>query len=260
MKDINFGDCSLRTRGAIFLGEALKNGHLALENLTLDYNEIGVNGGYLIATAVINKRNLHSLDLRGNNFGGEGCKKITQLMKENKCENSLHGLDEDHSLNHEVEKKRIILGKPPSKQIIPKSTLPPTPKKFNCQNCSYTTDDKSNLSRHQKNIHGKNMHQCRKCHRIISGRADSIKRHNQMKCQTIMAKINKLNPSKDIQQKVRETEQKKKKIFENSSKTYENKVEELFERYKKNKVRLEIEGKESRGEDVNLHEMDQHWE
>lgn len=66
MEEINFGDCLLKTRGAVILGEALKDDHLALERLTLDHNEIGGDGGYSIASAMRNKEQLQSLNLNGN--------------------------------------------------------------------------------------------------------------------------------------------------------------------------------------------------
>lgn len=66
MQEINFGDCLLRTEGAVILGEALTDEHLSLETLTLDNNEIGPNGGLSIATAMYNKGQLTSLNLNAN--------------------------------------------------------------------------------------------------------------------------------------------------------------------------------------------------
>lgn len=66
LEEINFGDCLLKTKGAVILGEALQDDHLALEKLTLDHNEIGGNGGLSIASAMINKDQLQSLNLNGN--------------------------------------------------------------------------------------------------------------------------------------------------------------------------------------------------
>lgn len=66
LEEINFGDCLLKTRGAITLGEALQDEHLALETLILDNNEIGPNGGYAIVSAVHNKEQLQTLNLNGN--------------------------------------------------------------------------------------------------------------------------------------------------------------------------------------------------
>lgn len=52
------------------MGEALQDEHLALERLTLDHNEIGGNGGLAIAGAMINKEQLQSLNLNGNQVSG----------------------------------------------------------------------------------------------------------------------------------------------------------------------------------------------
>lgn len=66
LEEINFGDCLLKTRGAVILGEALHDEHLALEKLILDNNEIGPNGGLVIASAMHNKEQLSLLNLNGN--------------------------------------------------------------------------------------------------------------------------------------------------------------------------------------------------
>lgn len=66
LEEINFGDCLLRTKGAVILGEALQDEHLLLEKLTLDNNEIGPNGGLAIASAMHNKDQLTSLNLNSN--------------------------------------------------------------------------------------------------------------------------------------------------------------------------------------------------
>lgn len=56
----------MKTKGAVILGEALQDEHLALERLALDHNEIGGNGGLAIASAMINKEQLQMLNLNGN--------------------------------------------------------------------------------------------------------------------------------------------------------------------------------------------------
>lgn len=66
MEEINFGDCLLKSRGAIILAEALQDGHFALETLILEANEIGPNGGCAVASAVINKEQLQRLALNAN--------------------------------------------------------------------------------------------------------------------------------------------------------------------------------------------------
>lgn len=66
MEEINFGDCLLKTKGAVILGEALIDSHPALETVNLGFNEIGANGGCTIAAAMQNKEQLQSLNLNGN--------------------------------------------------------------------------------------------------------------------------------------------------------------------------------------------------
>lgn len=66
LEEINFGDCLLKTKGAVILGDALRDEHLGLERLTLDHNEISGDGGFLIASAMQNKEQLQSLNLNGN--------------------------------------------------------------------------------------------------------------------------------------------------------------------------------------------------
>lgn len=74
LEEINFGDCLLKTKGAIILGEALSDEHLALETLILDNNEIGPNGGFCIASAMYNKEQLQTLNLNGNQVRSQNCR------------------------------------------------------------------------------------------------------------------------------------------------------------------------------------------
>lgn len=71
LEEINFGDCLLKTRGAMILAEALQDGHLALETLILESNEIGANGGCAIANATLNKHLLKKLVLNVNQVSGD---------------------------------------------------------------------------------------------------------------------------------------------------------------------------------------------
>lgn len=66
MEEINFGDCLLKTKGAVFIGEALQDGHPLLRKVDMGFNEIGPNGGISIASAMSNKSELESLNLNGN--------------------------------------------------------------------------------------------------------------------------------------------------------------------------------------------------
>lgn len=66
LEEINFGDCLLKTKGAVLIGEALQDGHPLLKKVDLESNEIGANGGIIIASAMSNKTNLETLNLNGN--------------------------------------------------------------------------------------------------------------------------------------------------------------------------------------------------
>lgn len=66
LEEINFGDCLLKTKGAVFIGEALQDGHPVLRKVDMGFNEIGPNGGISIASAMTNKSELESLNLNGN--------------------------------------------------------------------------------------------------------------------------------------------------------------------------------------------------
>lgn len=97
LEQINFGDCLLKTAGAVHIGEALQDGHLVLDTLNLGFNEIGPNGGIVIAAAMYNKDHLQSLNLNGNQFGSEAREQIVDLLAEHRREGALEEIDEDDS-------------------------------------------------------------------------------------------------------------------------------------------------------------------
>lgn len=97
LENINFGDCLLKTAGAVHLGEALQDGHLALETLNLGFNEIGPNGGIAIASAMMNKDQLVSLCLNGNQFGEDAREQIKEILIETQRDQALDDMDEDDS-------------------------------------------------------------------------------------------------------------------------------------------------------------------
>lgn len=66
LQDINFGDCLLKTHGAYHFAEALSENHHQLEVVDLSFNEIGADGGVVLAEALQNKKNLNRLNLDGN--------------------------------------------------------------------------------------------------------------------------------------------------------------------------------------------------
>ena len=125
MEDLNFGDCLLKTTGAVLLAEALQDGHQNLKNVNLGYNEIGANGGLSIATAMENKVNINKLTLNGNQvcfctqyllnsfylsfvclkFGHECCDRITEMLVEIGRIDALDSLDEDDSQGEDEDEE-----------------------------------------------------------------------------------------------------------------------------------------------------------
>lgn len=82
LKEINFGDCLLKTKGALLLADGLKDGHKKLEVLILGFNEIGSKGGLEVVKAMENKANLKNLVLDGNQFGSDGRDNLKSKLKE----------------------------------------------------------------------------------------------------------------------------------------------------------------------------------
>lgn len=70
--------------------------------------------------------------------------------------------------------------------------------------------------------------------------------------------------TKKKERKISEKNMKRKNPFENLlenfSATFEIKVEKLKRRYEKDKINIEIETREKRGETVDLQKLNQHWE
>lgn len=97
MEQINFGDCLLKTGGAIFIAEAIQDGHPNLEFVNLEANEIGPDGGLSIVSAMQNKSNLNTLKLNTNQFGAECREQIQQILSECNRLDALEPLDEDES-------------------------------------------------------------------------------------------------------------------------------------------------------------------
>jgi Ran GTPase-activating protein 1 len=81
LKLLNVGDCLLKSEGATFISEAISHGHFEMEELQMDANEIRVDGGLAIARAIANKTNLKTLGINSNQFGEEGCRKITKELE-----------------------------------------------------------------------------------------------------------------------------------------------------------------------------------
>lgn len=81
LEHINFGDCLLRTKGVLFLADAVKNSHLNMMEIILDFNEIKKEGGLQLVAALANKNKLKVLVLNGNQFGQEGLKQLKNKLK-----------------------------------------------------------------------------------------------------------------------------------------------------------------------------------
>ena len=63
------------------IADALRSGHVNLEELYLDSNEIRFEGGESIISCLENKTNLKMLKIDGNQFGADGCGKIMKQLK-----------------------------------------------------------------------------------------------------------------------------------------------------------------------------------
>lgn len=97
IKDVNFGDCLIKTPGAVYLSEILTEGHSDLEVLNLGFNEIGPEGAQSICLAVRNKENLKSLILNGNMFGSECREELKDSLVSYDRIEALGTLSEDDS-------------------------------------------------------------------------------------------------------------------------------------------------------------------
>ncbi|KAF5292137.1 hypothetical protein FQA39_LY14092 [Lamprigera yunnana] len=103
LKIINFGDCLLKTKGALRLAEGLKTDHNNLEELILGFNEIGLKGGIAIANAMNNKFKLKNLLLDGNSFNSEARKQIEETFKSIGGDSTLLSIDECESEEDDEE-------------------------------------------------------------------------------------------------------------------------------------------------------------
>uniref|UniRef100_A0A4W5L7G7 Ran GTPase activating protein 1b n=1 Tax=Hucho hucho TaxID=62062 RepID=A0A4W5L7G7_9TELE len=77
---INFGDCLVRSEGAIALSAVLREGLPTLKELNLSFGEITEAAALVLAQAVQDKPHLEKLDLNGNCLGEEGCEALKETM------------------------------------------------------------------------------------------------------------------------------------------------------------------------------------
>lgn len=78
---INFGDCLVKSKGAAAIAEALKDGHIALKELYLTFNEMDRESGLKVVSALENKPNLQRIYMNGNRFGNTGVEDIQSAVK-----------------------------------------------------------------------------------------------------------------------------------------------------------------------------------
>uniref|UniRef100_A0A8C2AVV9 Ran GTPase-activating protein 1 n=1 Tax=Cyprinus carpio TaxID=7962 RepID=A0A8C2AVV9_CYPCA len=95
LKVINFGDCLVRSEGAIAIAGALRKGLPFLRELNLSFGEICEAAAVVVAKAVRGKADLEKLDLNGNCFGEEGCEALREVMESLNMEDLLGSLSDD---------------------------------------------------------------------------------------------------------------------------------------------------------------------
>uniref|UniRef100_A0A8C1A3P1 Ran GTPase-activating protein 1 n=1 Tax=Cyprinus carpio carpio TaxID=630221 RepID=A0A8C1A3P1_CYPCA len=95
LKLINFGDCLVRSEGAIAIAGALREGLPFLRELNLSFGEICEAAAVVVAKAVRGKADLEKLDLNGNCFGEEGCEALREVMESLNMEDLLGSLSDD---------------------------------------------------------------------------------------------------------------------------------------------------------------------
>ncbi len=78
---INFGDCLLRSKGAVLIARSLVHAK-NIKEVILSFNEITLNAGLELAKLLAaNSSTLTLLDLNGNKFGVDGKIEIAKLLE-----------------------------------------------------------------------------------------------------------------------------------------------------------------------------------
>lgn len=103
LREVNFGDCLVKTNGAYHLGEALETSNEQLESIDLSFNEINSDGGLVLVGAMKNKPKLRYLNLDGNCFRSEGCNQIIAEMSKLPNPKALQPFEEDNSTDEEQD-------------------------------------------------------------------------------------------------------------------------------------------------------------
>uniref|UniRef100_A0A8C3SIT1 Ran GTPase activating protein 1 n=1 Tax=Chelydra serpentina TaxID=8475 RepID=A0A8C3SIT1_CHESE len=100
---INFGDCLVRSKGAIAIAEAVKEGLPKLKELNLSFCEIKRDAALTIAEATEDKSELEKLDLNGNALGEEGCEQLQEILEGFNMADVLGSLSDDEGEDEEDE-------------------------------------------------------------------------------------------------------------------------------------------------------------
>merc|ERR1719204_2868870 len=78
---MNFGDCLVRTEGAVALADTMEaNDFPMLREIILSFNEIRKEGAMKIARVAKSLSALFKLDLNGNQIGEDGCEEIKSVF------------------------------------------------------------------------------------------------------------------------------------------------------------------------------------
>uniref|UniRef100_A0AAY5L9H0 Ran-GTPase activating protein 1 C-terminal domain-containing protein n=1 Tax=Esox lucius TaxID=8010 RepID=A0AAY5L9H0_ESOLU len=92
---INFGDCLVRSEGAIAISAVLREGLPILKELNLSFGEITEAAALVVAQAVQDKPHMEKLDLNGNCLGEEGCEALKETMENMDLADLLGSLSDD---------------------------------------------------------------------------------------------------------------------------------------------------------------------
>lgn len=92
---INFGDCLVRSEGAMALADTVAEGLPLLKELNLSFGEITEEAALVVAQSVQGKDHLEKLDLNGNSLGEDGCEALRETMDSLDMGNLLGSLSDD---------------------------------------------------------------------------------------------------------------------------------------------------------------------
>uniref|UniRef100_A0A8C0E6A5 Ran GTPase activating protein 1 n=1 Tax=Bubo bubo TaxID=30461 RepID=A0A8C0E6A5_BUBBB len=100
---INFGDCLVRSKGAVAIADAVKEGLHKLKELNLSFCEIKRDAALTVAEAIEDKAELERLDLNGNCLGEEGCEQLQEILEGFNMASVLGSLSDDEGEEEEDE-------------------------------------------------------------------------------------------------------------------------------------------------------------